>query len=207
MNIPVQGGFVTIPDPAIAPVFVTATSVQTYASADSVLRALQAPGASWINGLLRADGTELALDPPPLEGVGILSLRSCYTMFLQNMTGLSVKIRHGIGVSNGVNPDKPLYPYLGVSHGKQDNVAEFETLAPYEGRKVTGIRWDSVDSDLQKDQPIPNWPKWTLINGSKGKPPCLVLCAACDTTSGVVQYRDVQFEQVAYWGMKLTRKL
>jgi hypothetical protein len=182
------------------------TAVETYDSGDSVLGSLQPAGASWINGLLRSDGTELSLDPPPLSGSGILSLRSFYTMYLVNTGNTVALVRHGIGVSNPVNSNKPMYPYLGVSHGQQDSLSAFESLKPLEIRKVCGLRWDTVDEALQSDQPIPGWPNWKLVNGPSGKPPQLVLCAANDTPAVTVMYRNVQFEQVAYWGMKLTRK-
>src|SRR5579864_512565 len=130
---------------------------------------------------------------PPYSGCGILHVKTEATLVLENKgTGIA-KVRLVIGVNNSNGQNKPLYPYLGVSHGGGDAQTEYMTLPAGEARQFTIWRWDIVDNALQSDQPIPGWPNWIVLAGpGKAAKPTLLLCGNNDTPSNPVFYRDVQ---------------
>lgn len=157
------------------------------------------PSVKWLNGLYRPDGSKKYIEiAPPYSGSGVLRLETKATLVLENK-GLTVaKVRLVIGVDNPNGSNKPLYCYLGVSHGLGDAITEYETLQPGEARSFTLWRWDIVDNALQSDQPIPGWPNWTVSAGAgKTAKPTLALCGNNDTPSNPVWYRDVQMDSMS----------
>lgn len=148
----------------------------------------------WLEGLLKLDGSKDYIElPVPYLGVGVLRLETKCTVTLENRgTGIAI-VRLGIGVNYPNGANKPMYPYLGVSHGLGDATSEYWTLLPAQALPFTLLRWDIVDQKLQSDQPIPNWPKWEVLKGSgKAQLPVLSLCGNNDTPANPVWYRDVQ---------------
>lgn len=144
----------------------------------------------WLNNLTMLDGSGKPLGlSPPYSGTGIFRIRTSATMIVENQGKTTAKIRRVIGVDMPVSGAKPMYPYLGISHGSGDALTQYETLAAGEARSIYCFRYDVVDEALQSDQPIPTWPNWK-VNGK----PLLCLCANNDTASNPVIYRDVQLE-------------
>ena len=137
----------------------------------------------WLNGLLRPDKSGKFIElAPPYSGNGVLRLLTSATFVLQNKGLSQAIVRTVIGVDNPNGSNKPVYCYLGVSHGLGDAHTEFETLAPGEARSFNIWRWDIVDEALQSDQPIPGWPNWTVQKGAGKKAmPTFCLCGNNDT--------------------------
>ena len=131
---------------------------------------------------------------PPYSGCGVLRVETTATLILENKgTGLA-RVRMVIGVNNSNGSNKPLYPYLGVSHGGGDAASEYFTIAAGQTTPpFTLVRFDIVDNDLESDQPISGWPNWVVLPGAgKTIKPTLLLCGNNDTPSNPVWYRDVQ---------------
>lgn len=196
-------GLLQVDIPDGAPSKTTAGLIQLYAAPapDPVGRQLPNP-TQWLPSLLKMDGSELALGSPPLAGSGLLAVRSSYTMIVENHGTVIAKIRTGIGVTRGVQDDKPMNPYLGVGHGMQDSPLAYQAIPPGAAPTITGFRWDVIDPERN---PIATWPDWKLTFDPARGAPQLVLCGCNDSPGVDVRYRDVMFELVPFWGMKLRR--
>lgn len=153
-------------------------------------------GLQWINGLSRLDGVKGYIElAPPYSGSGVTRVKTSATFIIENQGAIVAKVRLGIGVNNPNGSAKPLFPYLGVSHGAGDDPSTFTTLGAGQATQITLWRFDIVDNALESDQPIPGWPNWTVQLGQgKTALPSLVICGNNDTPTNKVIYRDVQFD-------------
>src|ERR1700691_2645643 len=144
----------------------------------------------WLEPLPLLSGAKGYIEfAPPYSGTGRMQLRTSATVTVENKGKTVAKVRIGIGVDNPIAGAKPLYPFLGVEHGPQDNITEYETLAPGEARRINCWRVDIVDNALESDQPIAGWPNLSIA----GKP-LLALCGNNDTPANPVYFRDVQMD-------------
>lgn len=156
------------------------------------------PTVKWLDELDKPDGSGKYIElAPPYSGSGILRLKTSVTLVLENRGASVARVRLVIGVDNPNGSNKPVYPYLGVSHGLGDATTEYETLAAGEARSFNLMRWDIVDLALQSDQPIVGWPVWSVAAGAgKKAKPMFALCGNNDTPGNPVWYRDVQMDCV-----------
>lgn len=170
---------------------------QWYASSagQAALLNTEPPTVKWLEGLNRLDDSDKYIElAPPYSGCGVLHCKTSCHLIVENKGATPAKVRFVIGVDQTNGSNKPVYPYLGVSHGPGDAITEYETLAPGEARSISLVRFDIVDNALQSDQPIAGWPNWTVAKGA-GQPglPIFCLCGNNDTPANAVYYRDVQF--------------
>lgn len=151
---------------------------------------------TWLNGLNRLDGSGKLIElAPPYNGCGVLRVKTSCQLIIENKGTGVARFRLVIGVNNTNGSNKPLYPYLGVSHGAGDAITEYETLEPGGARYVYLCRFDIVDNALQSDQPIATWPNWSVAMGAGKKAlPTLCLCGNNDSPDCEVFYRDIQMD-------------
>ena len=144
-----------------------------YSDPKSFVRSI-APG--YHDGLLDSTGTTYAKIQPPVKGVGPLWFRTDYKLYVRNPNFSIVRVRSCLGVGSVIAGPKPMYPYLGVAHGQEwQDPDQCVSLGPGDQTEMTGFRLDIVDNALQSDQPIPNWPNWSMASGQLGQPPFVLV--------------------------------
>lgn len=102
---------------------------------------------------------------PTISGIGVLKFVSQCYMTIVNNNGVAGSFKWGLGVTSVNGPNKPMYPYLGVNHAPGPQLSSLQpiTILPNISMVVYQFRMDVVDNALESDQPIPNWPNWTLV--------------------------------------------
>lgn len=124
------------------------------------------PGGVFATGT--SNGTQLIRIQPPISGQGPLKFVVECEFTVVNATGTTGRCQSGLGVSHINGPNKPMYPYLGVAHENSTTTQQSISIPPGSSVLITRIRLDIVDNAFQSDQPIPNWPNWTLDLSTDG---------------------------------------
>jgi len=103
---------------------------------------------------------------PVQSGVGILKFHAVVLATIVNQsTTATATFEFGVGVTASNGPNKPTYPYLGVSHVRPP--LEAMRLGPQQAVQVSCFELLIMDNAFQSDQPIPGWPNWQMLTGSQ----------------------------------------
>jgi hypothetical protein len=86
-------------------------------------------------------------------------------MTVVNNGNTPAQLSYGLGVSHVNGQNKPMYCWLGVAHALEvlDDSTKPITIPPNSAVSVNHpTRMDLMDNQFQSDEPIPNWPNWTM---------------------------------------------
>lgn len=112
-----------------------------------------------------SNGTLPVRIQPPIRGTGRLTFVTNFKFLAHNRGSTTVEIAASLGVANVSGTDRPMFPYLGVSHDQDpwsDNLVH-STIAPGHIVQLSGFRLDIVDNDFAA---VPGWPNWQMTPAS-----------------------------------------